>query len=80
MRRGDDLDDDFVAEGFEADIFSEGELGVTAGDELSDASDEWFGIQPAAPPPSKKRKRNRDKEKKSKACVLSPETLFCRSK
>ena len=74
MRGGDDLDDDFVAEGFEADIFSDDELGVTAGEELSDVSDERLGIQPTAPAPSKKRKRKREKEKKSKACALSRET------
>lgn len=75
MRGGDDLDDDFVAEGFEADVFSDDEFGVTAGEELSDAdgSDEWLGIQvqSAAPTPSKKRKRKQAKEKKSKACALS---------
>lgn len=70
MRGGDDLDEDFVAEGFEADVFSDDELGVTAGEELSDASDEWLGIQSTAPTQNKKRKRKRGKEKKSKACAL----------
>ena len=69
MRGGDDLDDDFVAEGFEADVFSDEELGVTVGEELSDASEEWLGIQSAAPTPNKKRKRKQEKEKKSKACA-----------
>lgn len=67
---GDDLDDDFVAEGFEADVLSDDERGVTAGEELSDASDEWLGIQPTASTPNKKRKRKLGKERKSKACAL----------
>jgi hypothetical protein len=71
MRRGDDLDDDFVAEGFEADVFSDDELGMAVVEELSEASDEWLGTQPAVPAPNKKRKRTREKEKKSKACTLS---------
>lgn len=69
MRGGDDLDDDFVAEGFEADVFSDDELGVTAGEELSDASEEWLGVQSAAPTSNKKRKRKQGKEKKSKVCA-----------
>lgn len=79
MRGGDDLDDDFVAEGFEADVFSDDELGVTAGEELSDASEEWLGIQSAAPTSNKKRKRKQGKEKKSKACALSQEPLRAQS-
>jgi len=81
MRGGDDLDDDFVAEGFEADVLSDDELGVTAGEVLSDASDEWLGVdvQSAAPTPNKKRKRKQAKEKKSKACALFQEALCARS-
>ena len=71
MRGGDDLDDEFVAEGFEADVFSDDELGVMVGGEPSDSSDEWLGIQPTASAQNKKRKRNRGKEKKSKACAFS---------
>jgi len=71
MGGGDDLDDDFAAEGFEAGVFSDDELEVTAGEELSDASDEWLGVQSAAPTPNRKRKRKRGTEKKSKACAIS---------
>ena len=80
MRGGDDFDDDFVAEGIEADVFSDDELGVTAGEEPSDASDEWLGIQPTTSAQNKKRKRKRDSEKKSKACALSQETPCVLSK